>query len=108
MKKKSPELIDLKFLKFGDDDYRLLPMLVGKYEDIAATLGLEEWKMEVIKRKPFNERIDRVFMHWVQNAGGLKRHDYYPYTWQGLANILKDSQLIEIRNKFFDFLNKHA
>ncbi len=92
----------------ADRHYRLLPKLREKYQDIAATLRLEDWKIEFIKKKPFNERIEEVFKMWDENAAGLYWSDRYPHTWQGLSNIIKDSELREIRKEFFDYLNKYA
>ncbi len=106
--RKYPTLSDLNFLRFGKDIYRLLPMLRGKYQEIGATLRIQHWVMESIETKQHKDRMGEVFKCWDENAAGLDGKDRYPHTWQGLSNILNDSKLIEIRNEFFDFLNRHA
>ena len=74
------------------------------YKDIADVLQLDDGARATIRHE---DGIDEVFKHWDKNAAGLPGHEHYPHTWQGLWNVLRDSNLEEIAQQFFDFLNEN-
>lgn len=72
-----------------------------KWETIAASLGLEEAKINNI-RSDYHQNVARVkavFGEWLDNAAALPKADKYPLTWPGLIRLLKDSQLGTLAKK---------
>ena len=96
---------ELSFMKLGSDKFKLLSQISASYRDVEDVLQLEQYRKDRIARFPYEERITEVFKQWDQNAAQLQGG--YPHTWQGLWDILNDSDLTEKANEFFDFLEKH-
>ena len=69
-----------------------------KWEQIATLLGLDIGEIASFRRDCFNahERIIAVFGHWFDNARGLPSASRYPKSWQGLINLLEDTELREV------------
>lgn len=104
MGKEFPSIDDLKFIRARDGRiYRLSRMIAHDYRTIAATLGLSSNTVIVIERDTeFTDRINKVFYKWLNNANELPNN--YPLSWEGLRNILIDSELAAVAEKFFSIL----
>lgn len=104
MGKTHPESHDLKFVK-GKKNFRLTARIAGDYRTIAATLGVDDATLTTIeKTNEFPSRIDKVFNVWLQNANQLPQADSYPLTWDGLRELLKDSDLANVADEYFEVL----
>ena len=89
-------------MRLGGERFKLLPQIAGNYANVADALQLEQYKRDAIEKVPYENRITEVLKHWTQNAAGG-----YPVTWQGLYDILDDSELTVLANQFFDYLERH-
>lgn len=49
--------------------------------------------------------LSKVFGRWLSNAGGLPNCDEYPLSWQGLYNLLENSDRLEDAKEYFAFLD---
>ncbi len=96
---------DLAFMKLNGEKFRLLPLISANYRDVENILKLEQYQKDKIEKVDYEDRITKVFQHWDENAAGLAGD--YPHTWQGLWDILDDSDLTEKGEQFFDFLERH-
>ena len=75
------------------------------WNKIAATLGIKKPRVDAIRKfENDTNRADGVFQEWCQNASGLPRHTMYPLSWNGLKEILDDSEVAEIGKQFFEIL----
>ena len=98
----------LKFARSGDDTFRLLSKIKSRWREIGATLQVDDSDIVTIEedKHKLDDKILEVFRLWIDNASGLPGKDDYPHTWQGLYNILQYSELKEVANQYFEFLNK--
>ena len=94
----------LDSLKWEDENgtnkqLKIYDKIAHKWNKIATRLGFEPGRISSIQKK-YSDDVDRVtdgvFNVWFENAMGLPNADNYPKTWQGLINLLKDSELSEV------------
>ena len=107
--KEVPDSSDLGFVKAKDGKrFRLLEEIADHWKRIAKTLKLETPKITSIQRssEDDDDRIAAVFQVWFENATAMANSDSYPLSWYGLNEILKDSELAGIADRFFKFLEK--
>ncbi len=93
---------DLAFMKLNGEKFSLLSQISAKYKEVEGILKLEQYQKDTIEQFAYGDRITKVFQHWDENAAGG-----YPHTWQGLWDILDNSDLTEKGEQFFDFLERH-
>ncbi len=96
---------DLASMKLNGEKFKLLLLISAKYKDVENILKLKQYQKDKIEKVDYEDRITKVFKHWDENAAGLAGG--YPHTWQGLWDILDDSDLTEKGEQFFDFLERH-
>lgn len=94
-------LLDL--LKWEDEngttrELKLYTKIAHKWNKIATRLGFEPGRIISIQGNYFtdDDRVIAVFGVWFENALGLSNTDKYPKSWQGLINLLNDSELSEV------------
>lgn len=107
--KDEPESKDLAFIKATDGErFRLLEEIADRWKRIANTLKLETSTIKNIQKSCVddNERIQEVFQVWFHNASALPNGDSYPLSWYGLNELLKDSDLATIAERYFKILEK--
>lgn len=98
---------DLRFIKAERGEkrtYRLCEKVAAHYKEISDTLGLTLPQRNNIEHNTtvYGERVERVFQEWLQNANQLPNK--YPLSWDGLRQILFDSNLGQIATEFFNVL----
>lgn len=110
LRRAAPEWGDLDFLKERKtgDTFRLTQMIGTKWEAIGTRLGMERDVLDSISSdcRTNEARLVRVLSTWLSNAGGLPHPEEYPLSWQGLRNLLDDSDITEVASKYFEFLGK--
>ena len=76
-------------------ELRIYSKIEHKWRQIATQLGYEPGGIESIEENHNRNysRITAVFGHWFENARNLST---YPKSWQGLINLLEDTELGEI------------
>ena len=99
-----PKANELSFIKTKDGRrYRLSSKIAGSYKTIANVLGLEQAKIDIIDHSTeYSDRVGKVLQEWLQNANQLPND--YPLTWDGLRQILIDSELANVATEFFEVL----
>ena len=99
---------DLKFVKRNlqsrSERFRLLDRIESHWRAVGEALGVDCIKLERGKSDD-SERITAVFSNWIENACELPRSKDYPLTWQGLRTLLYDTEVAEIANQYFEFLD---
>ena len=77
-------------------------MTASSWRTIARKLGLEVKTpgcIDNIARRHFNddnECVREVFGKWLENAIGLPNASRFPKSWEGLLNLLTESELGEV------------
>ncbi len=101
-----PTSNQLSFLKTKNGTYRLYENIAIHYKKIAGTLGIDANKITLIEHGSSDDvsRVSQVFQEWFENADQLPNRQYYPLTWEGLREILKDSDLANVAERFFEVL----
>ena len=87
--------------------FRLLSKLTGNWKLIGEILGLEDYldEWETVPSK--EDRLRNIFGKWKENAMNLEGDkERYPYSWEGLRNILEDAGYSEVAETYFDILEK--
>ena len=90
--------------------FKLGERIAYNWNRIGTTLGLRPEALAAIGRDNIRHHSDEdwlmeVLRPWFQNASQLPHHRFYPLTWKGLFNLLKDSDHEEDAKQFFMFLN---
>lgn len=78
---------------------KIYDKIAHKWNHITTRLGFELGQIDSIQSiYPFSDykKITATFRVWFENANGLPNADRYPKSWQGLINLLKDSELSEV------------
>ena len=105
-------LLDL--LKWEDDngttrELKIYAKIAHKWNKIATRLGFEPGQIDSIRRNCHNisdeDRVTAVLSHWFDNAGNLPNANTYPKSWQGLINLLTDSELSEVATELHTALS---
>ena len=104
-------LLDL--LKWEDDngttrEFKIYAKIAHKWNKIATRLGFELGQIDSIQRNyPFSDddRVTAILRHWFDNAGNLRNAKMYPKSWQGLINLLEDSELGEVATELHKALS---
>ena len=104
-----PSVNKLGFIKTKDKkrNFRLTEEVGEKWQRIATTLGIANSKVSIIGSMPHaddTQRVTKVFQEWVDNASGLPNSKDYPHSWAGLRELLEDSGLAGVADRFFDVL----
>lgn len=78
--------------------------IAEEWRTIANVLGLEEFKIRSIKKENDTDydRVSDVFNVWFKNAAGLPNG--FPLSWDGLRDILDDSDLSTVADMYFEAL----
>ena len=89
-----------------DKRFNLAHHISCYWKKIGLKLGMEYNQLEDIERNRYDdeERLMRVFSHWLENAAGLPHHACYPLSWQGLNTLLEDIGKMEVAKQYFEFL----
>ena len=79
-------------------ELRIYSRITHKWQRITTRLGFELGEIESMEE---NHRTDRsrvtaVFRQWFDNASNLRNARRYPKSWQGLIDLMKDSELGEL------------
>lgn len=98
---------DLTFVKNPADrkTFRLFSKIKDNWRDLCYQLGLENCISELDRQDP-DERLRRIFGKWRDNASNLDDAESYPYSWQGLRNLLEDADYANVADEYFEFLEK--
>ena len=76
-----------------------------QWRTIADVLGLDNAIIAQIELRELDaDKIQEVFHVWFQNAAQLPRAHYYPLSWWGLNELLKDSDLSAVAKNYFSIL----
>ena len=88
-------------------ELRIYPKIANKWRQIATQLGLELGEIESINAdyRINYSRISAVFRQWFENPRYLSNASRYPESWQGLINLLKDTELGEVAQELQRALN---
>lgn len=112
MGKSAPKMRDLYFIKRQHDQqrYNLVSKLVcdsQTWQVIGLNLGLEEGVVAGIDyaEHRLEDKMARVFSKWLDNACNMPNSDRYPYSWEGLWNILTDADKADVAEEYFTFLD---
>lgn len=103
----------LDLLRWRDDNgtikkLKIYDKIAHKWNRIATRLGFEPVQIDSIQSNyPFSDynKTTAVFRVWFENANGLPNADRYPKSWQGLINLLEDSELSEVGAKLYTALS---
>ena len=102
--------IDL--MKWEDENGRkrelwIYSKVAHKWRQIATRLGLELGEIESINNdyRTRYSRITAVFEQWFENAKNLPNASMYPKSWEGLINLLEDTELGEVAEELKRTLN---
>ena len=102
LKEISTSLLDLITWDGGKKKLRVYAKTAKNWKSIARKLGLEDESPGCIKntaQRHFNddnECVTEVFGKWLENAVGLPNADQFPKSWEGLLNLLNESELGEV------------
>ena len=101
----------LTFLKIKEKKYELIKKISAHWETIAERLEVDPATVTQIRAifppNDFKERMRRVFQIWCENADGLPNKDDYPKTWNGLRQLLADSNIKNEADEYFKFLKTY-
>ena len=94
----------LDLIKWEDEngvkrELRIYSKIAHKWRQIATQLGFELGEIDSIRKNyPFDdhERVTTVLRRWFENAVNLPNGSRYPKSWQGLINLLEDTELGEV------------
>lgn len=106
----APKTGDLTLLKNRkmDTRFNLSDKIVMSWRTIGTILGIADDRLtSYLEDSNGNnsKALSKVFGIWLSNAEGLPKHDDYPLSWQGLYNLLEDSDRLEIAKEYFAFLD---
>ena len=78
-------------------ELRTYHKIAHKWRQIATRLGFELGEIESIEDNHLtnDSRITAVLKRWFENAKNLVNASIYPKSWQGLINLLEDTELGE-------------
>lgn len=91
-----------------DTRFNLSDKIVMSWRTIGTILGIADDRLtSYLEDSNGNnsKALSKVFGIWLSNAEGLPKHDDYPLSWQGLYNLLEDSDRLEIAKEYFAFLD---
>ena len=79
-------------------ELRIYSRMAHKWRQIATRLGIELGEIESIDADYCTSycRITVVLGRWFDNARNLPNASRYPKSWQGLINLLEDTELSEV------------
>ena len=93
----------LDLIKWEDEngvkrELRIYSKIAHKWRQIATRLGFELGEIESIEENHHRNsaRITAVLRQWFENAKNLPNGSRYPKSWQGLINLLEDTELGEV------------
>ena len=94
----------LDLIKWEDEngvkrELRIYSKIAHKWRQIATRLGFEPGEIDSVRKNyPFDdhERVTTVLGRWFENAVNLPNGSRYPKSWQGLINLLEDTELGEV------------
>ena len=95
-------LLDLIRWNGDKRELRIYSMTAASWRMIARKLGLEVRTpgcIDNIARRHFNDNnecVREVFGKWLENAVGLPNASQFPKSWEGLLNLLTESELGEV------------
>lgn len=93
----------------GDKGTFALLDQLSDYDKIGSTLNLGPGEDKRVKEcATENQKMDRVFQFWVNNAAGLPNSKFFPHTWKGLYDLLKASHYEQVAKRYFIFLNENG
>ena len=100
--KDAPSIEDLGMVKNqARKTYKLMDEVQNQWKDIGIVLGV---KIDNIRDQPGTGPVREVFNKWIKDASSLPNSKFFPKSWDGLREILKDSGLAEIGKSYFAFL----
>ena len=81
--------------------------IAHKWRDIATLLRLEVGEIKLIEddHRRNDSRITAVLRQWFENAKNLPNGSRYPKSWQGLINLLEDTELGEVAREIKNALS---
>ena len=96
-----PTLGNLQLLKWIDEngdkkELRILKEAAPFWKHIGGHLELSPAELDTIRKNNVEDQIGRlrdVFTKWLTNGSRLSNAHLYPVNWQGLRQLLVDSQL---------------
>ena len=79
-------------------ELRIYSKIAHKWRQIATRLGFELGEIESVEENHHRNsaRITAVLRQWFENAVNLPNSRRYPKSWQGLINLLEDTELGEV------------
>ena len=95
-------LLDLIRWDKDKNELRVYSKTAAHWRTIARKLGLEVETpgcIQNIAMRNFNDNnecVREVFGKWLENAIGLPNAERYPKSWEGLLNLLVDSDIGEV------------
>ena len=95
-------LLDLIRWDKDKNELRIYSKTAAHWRTIARKLGLEvetPGYIQNIAMRNFNDNnecVREVFGKWLENAIGLPNAERYPKSWEGLLNLLVDSDIGEV------------
>ena len=102
----------LDLIKWEDEngrkrELRIHSKIEHKWRQIATQLGYEPGEIESIEENHNRNysRITAIFRRWFENARSLPGASRYPKSWQGLINLLEDTELSEVVEELKKALN---
>ena len=75
------------------------------WKKIGKVLGVDVAYIAAQHKDDIDEQVQQVFTKWLENASELPNAEYYPLSWDGLKELLIDSELTEVAKNFFAFLD---
>ena len=105
--KKAPDIRDLSFVKNKEDktQFKLFPKIGAHWQDLCMRLGLDDYIPEWERLYSDDDRLQKIFGRWKDNARNLEGDaEAYSYSWEGLKNLLDDSECGNVSDEFFEFL----
>ena len=79
-------------------ELRIYSKIAHKWRQIATRLGFELGEIESVEENHHrnDSHITAVLRRWFENAKNLPDGSRYPKSWQGLINLLEDTELSEV------------
>ena len=89
-------------------ELRIYSKIAHKWRQIATRLGFEPGEIDSVRKNyPYDdhERVTTVLGRWFENAKNLPNGSRYPKSWQGLINLLEDTELGEVAGELIRALS---
>ena len=95
--------------KGREENLKIYEEMSPKWKEVAVVIGLSQVAISIITAPGMGrEMIDcmrEVFGKWMENCDVLPNRKRYPLTWDGLCNILQDSDSVMVMKRLREALD---